>query len=1126
VASGDDPESGSGFSKDSSGSVFADPATASSDAGNFPDGWTWKQIEASILGGAAIAPGSGGEARAGLVSNSATLTRAAQVFHVTQQRLAMVAESIEKQAAALAGENGPWQGVAAEKFLASMNRFAMEIRRRVTQLSGGGTGNNNVAVELFNDGQYLRWAQEQIIAIDNWYATQARLFGHTMANGQAHIADLPKFVDAMTKDMATVARTVSSKYVSTVNGLQKPDADVPPPTSGDLNLPPPPNSGGSGGDGSVPPPDLAPPPDGTGGPDSAAPNNLSAIPPPPGTGGAGDAGLNSGAGDIGDVAPVPFPDGASPPGFGGGGGTGGAGDGLPNGRIGDIAPVPFSDGASPPGFGGGGGTGGAGDGFPNGGPGDVAPVPFPGAVGPGSVGGGGTAGGGGTGSGSGPFEEFPLGDPPGADEGLGNLGIGDGSSGGSGTGLGGSDGLGSGIPSPAEFPGDLSGPGLPDTGGLPDFGGLPDTGGTVGDGAATPVPFPDSFAPLADGTHGGGLVPGTTGSSSPFGAGGVTDFAEVGSPNSAGVTGPGGLQAPGAGFPGMPMGGMPMGGAGGAAGAGGSEASDASGLLGVGTQPWESPPLLDGFGEPIGSAGAAPGESAPWAPPAVDLAGPEPAASGFPTGAGVPADAASTADGFVASTADPATGVPGAVGAGMPMAGMPMAGMPAASGAGAAGAGSGEASDASGLLDAGSQAWDGTPSADGVGDPDGAAGSAPMTAASWAAAAVPAAPDSTGTSERADDAGRAGDGHPVDPSRDSAWSDNDDPSGVAAPDSGAAAWAPAAEPAEASSGAGSGSFLVPDPSTPDVGFVVPGGVLPVPLPVATPTAGGTGAGATGSAGAPARAATATGWQALHGEDRDAVDEPATGAAGGPAAGPDGDARGVDRSRRSGPQERPAIPIEALERAVAPAGWATSGVPEVVAVGASADGRSGGATELRPPGGGGDRQHAAGADDERGVPAVSAMLQPVTASGPAEHRVPVVSASPVHEDTSAWDVDSIGLFPLLGSGGAAAGAAVPSTGATTVWAMASPGPATDRPVREPERGTLQGGPELPPPIDFEAYGPLCGGADPSPDPDPEFVDDDLDDDLDDDDDVPRTMADLLTLDDSAWGGDNDSSGVLE
>ncbi|WP_199239502.1 WXG100 family type VII secretion target, partial [Streptomyces sp. ICBB 8177] len=404
----DSPDDSGGFSTTDDG-TFGDPT---SDPGSIQDydSWDWKQIMAAINGMSAGTDSSSNESRAKGIADPQSLMDAAGYFLDAQTVLAGIAKSLADQATALAGDNGPWKGDAADAFLDMMNTFSRQVKATVDVLSGGEAG-NSVPQQLADNSVNLYNAQTKIADIDSWYADQAVKMGvQPMSNGLIPIHEKPQLVDMMTNDMRAVLKSLAGEYQVTIDSVKNPTpvtnpTDTPPDDTPD-----------------VPDPDLSTPqlqavdpgtpqqfsvPDTTGvdAPtmDALSPMDALAASPAPfggGTGVGGDApdlgGADDGlANDALDPAaldralnPTPFQGGdgvgggdmptLTPSAFLGGLGTG-TGDGLsPDEKLADENPQAWSDDAAPEDFPGDTGVGGTGAlGSPDA-LGDDAPEAFPG----------------------------------------------------------------------------------------------------------------------------------------------------------------------------------------------------------------------------------------------------------------------------------------------------------------------------------------------------------------------------------------------------------------------------------------------------------------------------------------------------------------------------------------------------------------------------------------------------------------------------------------------------------------------------------------------------------------------------------------------------------------------------
>lgn len=219
-------ENKNGFDKGDDGALYAAPSQASSV--NDYDTWDWKQIEAAITGGAAMADSSD-HSRANAVSDPATLVEAGNTFYRVQLVLEMVSKSLDEQSTALAGENGPWRGEAAESFLAAMGTFSHQVSAIAGVLSGGSSHLNSVPNQLVRNGNQLAEARAKIAAIDAWYAQQAQNQGvKAMSNGLIPVSKNQTIVNMMTRDMREVLKSLARQYQFTADAVRPPSNVTPP----------------------------------------------------------------------------------------------------------------------------------------------------------------------------------------------------------------------------------------------------------------------------------------------------------------------------------------------------------------------------------------------------------------------------------------------------------------------------------------------------------------------------------------------------------------------------------------------------------------------------------------------------------------------------------------------------------------------------------------------------------------------------------------------------------------------------------------------------------------------------------------------------------------------------------
>ncbi|MFE0521137.1 WXG100 family type VII secretion target [Streptomyces sp. NPDC058954] len=536
-----------GFHQGSDGAIFGNPDASSEGTVTDYDNWDWKQIKAAVYGMSSGVATDANIAHARSVANPQSLLDAANAFFHVQRTLEGVTKSLVDQAKALAGDNGPWGGSAADAFLDMMSNFSRQVKANADVLSGGSTGDHSIPHQLANNAISFQSAQNKLAEIDVWYADQARAMGVTpMSDGLIPISQKPELVAMMTEDMRAVLKNLAHSYQVTTDAIINPT-----PVTSPTNNPDGPNDTGNNDNF----PDLNSGPDGSNdgiGDGIGGTGNLSDLSGFPDTGLDGGTGLGDGIGGAGDLAGLDASGGATPyPGDLSG--LDGAG----------LDPTGFGDtGLDPTGFG---DTGL--DGFdPSAIDSALNPVAFPGL--------GGLAGLGSRGLGTGEegaLDGLSTADPAAfGDTGL-DEGVGAGLTDGLGSGL--TDGLASG--SPAQ---------LATSSGMPY---MPGMGGTGAGGAGL----------TAEPTDASGLL---DASADPW-EGEELPVDEVGSEEGAAAGGEG------LGTAGMPF--MPGMGAAGATGAGrdaANERSDASGLFEASAEPW-SVESEDG-GDEVGSlAGALPG---------------------------------------------------------------------------------------------------------------------------------------------------------------------------------------------------------------------------------------------------------------------------------------------------------------------------------------------------------------------------------------------------------------------------------------------------------------------------------------------------------------------------------------
>ncbi|MFG1918542.1 hypothetical protein [Micromonospora sp. NPDC048898] len=217
----------------------------------------WRRIKAAVTGGSAIESEAGYAYAATLVSYP-SLIEAANSFQQTYNLLQWLETFVNLHAHAIAGEEKPWQGKAAQAFLAKMDYLSEFLGRQADRLLGGAGMPDSVSVpyELMMSGSYLKWAQEQINYLDvEWAKIAAANKANLTDGGNVAISSTP-YARPMTDQMLQVALELAKQYsrlsydaVSAPDGDGSPAPTPPPPPAAPTPPPPPP-----------PPPDPTPPP--------------------------------------------------------------------------------------------------------------------------------------------------------------------------------------------------------------------------------------------------------------------------------------------------------------------------------------------------------------------------------------------------------------------------------------------------------------------------------------------------------------------------------------------------------------------------------------------------------------------------------------------------------------------------------------------------------------------------------------------------------------------------------------------------------------------------------------------------------------------------------------------------
>ncbi|UXX91344.1 WXG100 family type VII secretion target [Streptomyces sp. AD2-2] len=125
-----------GFHQGEDGTIFGNPDGSSNGSVTDYDNWDWKQIKAAVYGMSSGVSTDANLAHARSIANPQSLLDAANAFFHVQRILEGVTKSLVDQAKALAGDNGPWGGSAADSFLTMMTNFSRQVKANADVLSG------------------------------------------------------------------------------------------------------------------------------------------------------------------------------------------------------------------------------------------------------------------------------------------------------------------------------------------------------------------------------------------------------------------------------------------------------------------------------------------------------------------------------------------------------------------------------------------------------------------------------------------------------------------------------------------------------------------------------------------------------------------------------------------------------------------------------------------------------------------------------------------------------------------------------------------------------------------------------------------------------------------------------
>ena len=284
--------------------------------------WDWKQIEAAIVGGADMGNIQKDKNKAEF-SVPQTLWTAADSFFNLATEINNALTTFNYNVNALVGDGGPWKGDAAKVASDNFKYFSDAVTTQLDSINGKGDPSKAIYNHLYDSGNYLNWAINEITAIDEWYAGQAASLGatkHKTDDGTEliHVSDIKGLPEMITSSMQPVIKTLASKYKQSHDDTVIPPYSppmLPPPKQNtpEIKIPPPPKQPKL----DIPPPNGGapqPPPFGGTGPDLKGLDGPGLGGPPANALTAGDIPPFNG-GDLGN--PDPFNSNTTPTDFGG-----------------------------------------------------------------------------------------------------------------------------------------------------------------------------------------------------------------------------------------------------------------------------------------------------------------------------------------------------------------------------------------------------------------------------------------------------------------------------------------------------------------------------------------------------------------------------------------------------------------------------------------------------------------------------------------------------------------------------------------------------------------------------------------------------------------------------------------
>jgi collagen type III alpha len=134
----------------------------------------WAMVEAAVIGGSGMSTDAQAAVAAANVS-AQSLVDGGAAFQRTYDTLSWLETFVRDHSKAIAGEGKPWQGAAANAFLAKMEWFAKYIGAHAERIAGSdGTGGiGSIPNQLSQNANWLAWAQKAVKQLDSDWATYA-----------------------------------------------------------------------------------------------------------------------------------------------------------------------------------------------------------------------------------------------------------------------------------------------------------------------------------------------------------------------------------------------------------------------------------------------------------------------------------------------------------------------------------------------------------------------------------------------------------------------------------------------------------------------------------------------------------------------------------------------------------------------------------------------------------------------------------------------------------------------------------------------------------------------------------------------------------------------------------------